>query len=226
MRRQTLGRGSFLLVVLLLLPVAGRSDSDEQFERWGEEEPAYVDRSGGPELVFIDPVKDRPTPYSLTEITVSEQSIDTGWVVIEQCHHGLDAVPDAEVVYRFASMRKLHILEAIGIGSAWVEGQSVQLKQIDRGARLCVGLEARVLHRLDDGRYRIRYGPFQRRFLDSYFPMHVAMQVRYPHETLYLDAIAPPAAAGLPLEQEEGRLGLEAWFRGKLFVEFYFLPRR
>jgi hypothetical protein len=56
--------------------------------------------------------------------------------------------------------------------------------------------------------------------------MHVAMQIRYPQERLRLIAVAPPAEAGLRLEESEGQLGLEAWFRGKLFVELYFLPRR
>ncbi len=207
------------------MPLLAAEYTEEELERWFEEEGAeqpYQDRGGSEQLEFISPVEDRQTPFSRTWLEITPQSLDTGWVGITQCHDGLDAVPDAEVVYRFREMRSLRITESIGIAQAWVEGKSVQIKNVGRDARLCVELEAKVLKRMGNGRYRIRYGPFQRRFLDSYFPLHVAMRVQYPRTLLQFQKVLPAPSDGFTLKEEENHITLNAWFRGKLVIELQF----
>ena len=130
-------------------------------------------------------------PHSHTDLRLDRQSTTEGWVTVEQCHQGLDAVPSAEVVYRFVEMRRLRVIQAENIEKAWVEGQSVQLKNVANGAHLCVALQARLLHRTDNDNYRMNYGPFQRRFLDSYFPMHVTLEVDYTNTGLRFSSVIP-----------------------------------
>ena len=202
-----------------------REPSEEELERWFEsDEQRYpVELRGGDEqLVFIPPDPAQRIPFSQTHLGISSQSLQSGWVSVVQCHDGLDPVPDAEVVYRFRQMRKLRVTEASGIGQAWVEGQSVQLKDVRKGARLCTELEAKVLTQLQDGHYRMRYGPFQRRFLDSYFPLHVALKVQYPPGMLVFEQITPTPGKHYELVRKEDGLELDAWFKGQLTFELLF----
>jgi hypothetical protein len=126
------------------------------------------------------------------------------------------------VVYRFRQMRGLHVTEARHIGRAWVEGQSVQLKDVGKEARLCVELEAQILYHQEDGRYLLRYGPFQRKFLDSYFPLHISLDVDYSEAPLKLEKITPAPTQGFAHREGKNRLSLEGWFRGKLTIELLF----
>jgi len=199
--------------------------TEEALERWFEDDDApqpYLKRGGSAQLEFIAPITDRQIPYSHTQLSFSAHSMESGWVAIVQCHHGLDAVPDAEVVYRFEQMRGLLITEAHNIAEARVEGQSVQLRDVSRGGRLCVEMEAKLLKHEKSGKYRLRYGPYMRKFLDGYFPLHVALEVNYPAALLNFDTVTPEPDVGMLLKQKNGWLGLEAWFRGVLVIELQF----
>lgn len=217
----------FFLLCLLVVsgPLPSQEMTEEELERWFEDDDAplpYQKRGGSAQLEFLAPITDRSIPYSHTRLSFTANSMASGWVAIAQCHHGLDAVPDAEVVYRFEQMRGLIITETYNIAEARIEGQSVQLRNISRGGRLCVEMEAKLLKHDNDGKYRLRYGPYMRKFLDSYFPMHVALEVNYPSALLILDKVSPAPEEGMSLKQKSGWLGVEAWFRGMLVIELQF----
>lgn len=223
-------RWQWLGVVLLGLsfPLSAAEPSEEELERWFESDepgPPQSGYGGGSQLEFIAPLTQKPTPLSHTQLLLDEASLATGWVAVEQCHNQLDPVPDAEVVYSFEQMRGLRITEQRGIASARVAGPSVQLRDVQRGARLCVALQARLLRADGPGRYRLRYGPFMRRFLDSYFPLHITLEVRYPAQRLELVQISPAAEEGYGLTAAPGRFSIDAWFRGKLVLELLFQRR-
>jgi hypothetical protein len=212
----------WLLPLLAPLAAAAAQPSDEALERWFEsDEQRYpFEMHGGSEqLEFITADTSRRIPFSQTRIGFTRESLQSGWAVIAQCHDDLDPVPNAEVVYRFDRMRGLRITQQRAIGEARVEGQTVQLREVGKGARLCLELEAQLLSCRQDGSYRLRYGPFQRRFLDSYFPMHVALEVSFPPSSLSLERITPDPVEGFDLVEEEDRIALEAWVRGKFIVE-------
>ncbi|HEX9801719.1 MAG TPA: hypothetical protein VGB35_00535 [Gammaproteobacteria bacterium] len=212
----------WLVPLLAPLAAAAAQSSDEALERWFEsDEQRYpFEMHGGSErLEFITPEPGRRIPFSQTRIALTRESLQSGWAAIVQCHDGLDPVPDAEVVYRFGRMRGLRITHQRAIGEARVEGQTVQLREVGDGARLCLALEAQLLSCGQDGSYRLRYGPFQRRFLDSYFPMHVALELNFPPASLRLERISPDPAEGFELVEEEDRIALEAWVRGRFIVE-------
>ena len=232
--RKNKGIPDFCMAFLALLPlpllftgsVLAQELSEEVLEQWLESEEQlapYGGKGGGEELKFIHPPPDEPLPFSHTRIELTEASIESGWVRIEQCHTGLDPVPDAEVVYQFRQMRNLRVSEAEGIERFWIEGQSVQLKRVGKGARLCVALEAQLLNQTVSGEFRLRYGPFQRRFLDSYFPMHVSLMVDYSRTSLRYGAISPASTKGFDVVQEGKQISIDAWFMGKLTIalDFY-----
>jgi len=217
----------FLLLCMFNMSeaVPAQEVTEEALERWFEDDDApepYQNQSGGKALEFIAPITDRQIPYSHTRLRFSAHSMAFGWVAITQCHYGLDPVPDAEVVYRFEQMRSLLITEVHNIAEARVVGQSVQLRDVSKGGRLCVEMEAMILKQDKDGHYRLRYGPFMRKFLDGYFPLHVLLEVNYPSELLELDTVTPPATEGIMLKQQNGWLALDAWVRGILVIELYF----
>lgn len=204
--------------MLFMLPAVliAAEPTEEELERWLEsDEPLpYKDYSSGPTLKFIPPVTDKVVPHSYTRLSISPDSLRNGWVTLEQCHRNLDPVPSAEVVYRFRTMRGLAVTESHHIESTMVEGQSVQLHNVEHGAILCVAAEVELIRQQGE-RHHLRYGPFQRKFLDSYFPFHVTLELSLP-DGVTLDAISPTPEQGYELVRAPGRMVADAWFSGEL----------
>lgn len=194
-------------------------------ERWLESDdpaPPYIDYSSDAALQFLSPIVEKRTPHSHTRLGITAASLDDGWLQLAQCHSELDPVPAAEVVYRFRSMRKLQVVLSENIASASVDGQSVQLVEVGHAARLCVSAEVQILGAAPGGVYTLRYGPFQRRFLDSYFPLHVTLDIHYPPQLLQLTEIKPDHEGNYHLLQGDGYLSADAWFSGELSFEVGF----
>lgn len=227
------GGGMYNYIILLFMILSSstlaRDLTEEELERWfeGDEQALpYQDFSSDSELTFLQPNTKKRTPYSSTQLDVSEESLQHGWVFLEQCHDNLDPVPVAEVVYRFRAMRNLQVTYANDIASAIVEGQSVQLREVGQAARLCVKAEVQILQSRDSGGYFIFYGPFKRKFLDSYFPMHVILHINFPQNSLDFEKILPPAIDSYSVILQEGSLTADAWFSGELRFEVYFNDTR
>jgi len=210
--------GSALLLAgpVLAMPDAGTLLFDDFEER--------ARRVNDGELVFLATPPDRPVHHHLTRLEITAEGLDSGWVLLQQCHDRIDRVPSAQIVYQPGKLRRLEIAGYRNIESAWVEGDSVQLRNVAADAQLCVVAETRALHDLGGGRYELRNGPFMRQFLDGYFPMHVSLEVKYP-EGLELVDIEPPAQPGLDIRQSERWVGLDAWFEGRLSTAIRFRVR-
>jgi hypothetical protein len=172
-------------------------------------------------LVLIPDPPAEPGLHAHTRLLIDEASLAGGWVGMRQCYRGLDAVGNSEVRYRYARMQGLRVERAEGIDRAWVEGDSVQLRGVSAGARLCVRAEVDVLHETPGG-YRLRNGPYHRQFLDGYYPMRVTLELRYPPSRLRLLEARPAAQPGLAQRREAGRIELDAWFEGRLEFELEF----
>ncbi len=197
----------------------------EQLEQWFEDDerdhPYDLDNNEG-ELELLQQPPAKPTLHSNNILTIEPHSLDSGWVTIEQCHQHLDPIDKVEVVYRYKQMRKLRITNTSRIGKARVEGQSIQLEQVNKDAGLCIQAEAKILYRQDDGRYFLRNGPFQRRFLDSFFPMRVTLTIHYPGELIKLQNIKPQSGNGFVVKAGQGLINIDSWFAGKLVIEIEF----
>jgi hypothetical protein len=108
-------------------------------------------------------------------ITLTRDSLSTGWGRLEQCHSHIDAVPSSQVVYSRDRIRGLRVVRADNIGRVWVQENSVQMENVGRDAMLCVEADTRALASDGQNGYVLRTGPYMRRFLDGYYPMRVSM---------------------------------------------------
>jgi hypothetical protein len=174
------------------------------------------------ELVFL-PVPPGKLPHTQTNrIRITADSLVTGWTHLDQCHDHLDAVARLQIVFREGYVRDLRITEARGMQSAWVEGHSVQLRNLKPGARLCLSADTRALKALGDGAYGLSSGPFMRRFLDGYYPMHVRLELDWPAGLLQFAGITPEAQPGFQIQSGTNRLVYDAWFEGQLHTRIAF----
>ncbi len=183
------------------------------------------DDIAGRELRFLPALPAQPIHYHHKHLTLSADSLESGWADHQQCHYRLDPVAALEVVFKKEHVRKLAIRRAEHIGRAWIEDSSVQLQNVGPDAVLCIASESRVV-RQDalSGRYTLTSGPYMRRYLDGYFPVQLTLIVDYP-AALTLDDIQPPElrlhAIDLP-----GHLQIDAVFEGQLVITLGFTPKK
>jgi len=177
-------------------------------------ESAHAVNEGPLHFLATPPAK--AVHHHQNRIRIGPDSLASGWVGLSQCHDHIDAVPSAQISFREGKVRELKIDLASGIGKAWVEGASVQLQAVEPGARLCLSLQTRALHKVGPGRFNLVNGPYMRKFLDGYYPMRVTLEVDYPVGTLSLVDVNPAPQPGLSLFEQPGNIRLEAVFEGEL----------
>lgn len=211
----------FLALLAAAFPVFA-SDDEAWFLDDFEERTAEVNEG---ELEFLSSPPKEPVHHHRNTLILDEGTLEDGWARLTQCHDHLDAVPRAEVTFREGHLRNLVITESRGIGRAWVAGTSVQLLDVEPGARLCLSAESRVLSRNADGSYSVRNGPYMRRFLDGYYPMRVSVQVYYPCDRLRMAGHSPPAQRGFSVTRSRCGVHFDAFFQGRLKTELHFTKR-
>jgi hypothetical protein len=199
------------IALALALPAAATASEDWLFD--DAEERARRVNTG--DLVFLDKPPEKAVHHHLTRLEITPEGLGSGWVALAQCHENLDKVPSSQIVYQPGRVRALSLVSHRNVGSVWVEGESVQLRDVAADAQVCVVAETRALHALGEGRYELRNGPFMRRFLDGYFPMHVSLDVGYP-AGLELEGTSPEPQPGFTVTRAEGRIVIDAWFEGML----------
>jgi len=217
------GAGKALVMGLWLAVAHGQAADPDQWLEF--DSTASVPQVGTGELLFLTSAPDDDTLQSSSRIGISAESLHDGWVALEQCYRRLDPVPETEIVYRYRRMRDLRVVDTDNIASATVDGDRVQLEDVGRDAALCVQADVQILYRLPDGKLELRNGPFMRRFLDGYFPMHVALRVRFPAALLDYVSVSPAPQPGFAVLREPGRIDIDAWFAGTLSVAVRFTPR-
>jgi len=218
----------FTLLVLSLLSsciYAGEGMTQDEQEKWfNEDENFSPDQINEGELKFLPEPPEKPVLHSLNVLTVSQNSIETGWILLEQCYKHLDAVPDAEVIYRYKSIRDLKVTFRRNIEAVLVKGQSVQLTNVTHNAELCVKAEVRIFYKNPNGTFSLINGPFHRKFLDGYYPFHVTLKINYPSYLLRYVETKPEAQAGLSVKQSENIILVDSYFEGILNTEIIFQP--
>lgn len=167
-------------------------------------------------LHFLQSAPARPVHHHQNHIRIHADSLTSGWVSLTQCHDNLDAVPNLQITFRENFVRDLKVVSASRIEQAWVEGPSVQLLNIEPGARLCLSALTRALRNTGNGYFNLSSGPYMRKFLDGYYPMRVSLDIDYPAHLLKLIDVTPPVQPGLMLEERPGALHIDALFEGEL----------
>ena len=206
--------------VILMLPVLSTAAVDD----WSviEEEAALEQRArevNEGELQLLDRPPEAAAHLHQNRLLITERSLRDGWVAMYQCHSNLDKVSASQIVYNKERIRNIRVLSSQNIGSALVEGHTVQMKDIAAESEICISADKRVLS-YEKGKYYLRLGPFMRRFLDGYYPMHVQVEVSYP-DFLQLVSASPVDA----LRRTSGRTSyadFDLWVIGKLDIELVF----
>lgn len=224
---ESAGKIGSLFGAALLSAAALAATDDDLFDQMDAEMDlmARTAAVNGGDLEFISAEAAIGAHAHLNKIHITPESLTQGWVRLEQCHENIDAVPAAQIMFRAGGVRNLEITSAENIGRAWVEGHSVQLEDISRQARLCVRGESQALYQIGDGHYRLRNGPYMRRFLDGYYPMRVAMSIDYPGELIRLVGQSPDAQPGFAVSSSDDALQVDATFEGRLVTCFDFCDR-
>ncbi|KAA6182996.1 hypothetical protein F2Q65_16885 [Thiohalocapsa marina] len=217
------------LLVIQLSAVQATEDSDSGNEALDEDaaweallaepDPAdLVAQVNDGDLAFVPAERAEGEHAHLNRIAITTDSLESGWVQLEQCHDNLDPVHAVQIVFREGGIRGLEIASSEQIGQAWIDGASVQLRDVGRDARVCLRAESQALRILGDGRYRLRNGPFMRRFLDGYYPMRVQLDVQYPETQLRLIGQSPESQPGFDVTRTAGALRIDATFEGRLIT--------
>jgi hypothetical protein len=225
-------RYSFYISLLLFSATSsGWSDdfTKEELEAWFQDDarslPFSTSDVNEGELEFLASPPDKPTLHSANRLTISNSSLDDGWVGMVQCYENLDAVNDAQVVYQYKQLRNLKVEKTENIEKTWIEGQSVQLLNTQKGATLCISAQVRIFYKNANNTYTLKNGPFQRRFLDGFYPMHVTLSITYPPERLTFVTSMPAQQPGFEVDSKPGALEIDAWFEGRLLTEMEFKTR-
>jgi hypothetical protein len=199
-------------------PCCAQSQTDESEALFDAPSAANVNEG---QLVFLSRLPDKPVHHHQNQVRIDAGSLRDGWVLLSQCHVDMDAVPRSQVVFSRDRTRDLRVTAASGIGTAWIEDNTVQLKDTARGAYLCVEARSRALTQQADGSYVLRNGPYLRRFLDGYYPMHVTMRVSL-EAPLALVETRPAAQTGFRVTSRPEEVFLDARFEGRLVTELRF----
>ncbi|MEO1765813.1 hypothetical protein [Thiobacter aerophilum] len=201
----------------LSLAALAQDMSQQELEDWfNDDTSARIAAVNTGELVFLATPPAKPVHHHHNILTVDDRTLASGWAELRQCHGNLDRVFATQIVFRPERVRNLVILSREGIGQAWVEGATVQLRDIGPNARICLRLQSQVLMPNADGTYHVNSGPFMRRFLDGYYPMHVTMEVRLRTRHLRFLDITPASQQGFQVRVTAHQVRFDTWFEGRL----------
>lgn len=206
-------------LMIFVFPMAALATSDEAWLEDDVEAHARAVNEGELEFLTQAPAT---IHHHENRITVYEQSLTDGWVLLHQCHENLDRVPRAQIVFNEVRTRKLTVLDHANIERVWIEGPTVQLEDIETHAKLCIQAESQALSREGEGRYVLTNGPFMRRFLDGYYPMHVSIKVAIEPKDLQYVGMTPDEQAGLKINRSADTVEVDALFEGRLQTRLFF----
>jgi len=200
-----------------------QNSSDAEKEAWFNDDAEFriADVNEG-KLNFLVDSKKALAHKSENHIKILPESLKNGWVEMAQCHRGLDAVPLAQLVFPEYVIRQLKITKQQGIAEAVVEGNSVQMVDLSRGAALCVAMQVKALHKESEGQYALINGPYQRRFLDGYYPMSLQLNIDYSESGIKPVDIYPVIQPGMKADDKMKKLVINASFEGVLRTRVLF----
>lgn len=207
----------------LLIPVMLAAAEPPLDESWldDESESQALQVNEG-QLNFIAPIHDQSILYSDTHLWITSESMQTGWVKMQQCYRHLDMVGRTDVVYAYREMDNLQVTRAEQIAQIRVKPHWVELEDVGKGAELCVQAKVRILQRLSDKTYGMHNGPYHRKFFDGYYPYHVSLTVHYSSNEMQLKRVQPEPQDGFYVTEKTGVLNIDSWFEGELRIGLEF----
>jgi len=220
-----LGRSIGLLFVALWIAPLGANEPEDDWAGWIDAEEALrqqIARVNEGDLAFLERPPSKPFHHHRNRIIVTGSSLRDGWVTLEQCHHNLDRVAAAQIVFHPERSRALQVTQYENMGTAEARDNTVQLRDVGPASKVCLRGQTRALEEIGDGVYELQNGPYMRRFLDGYYPMRVSLQIEYPQQLTLAD-FTPARQPGFEVDEAPGRVMAEAVFEGQLRTRFRFL---
>jgi len=173
-------------------------------------------------LNFIAPITGKKILHSEAVLTITDASLEAGWVGLQQCYRNLDPIGETDVVYHYKNIKQLKITSLNNIGEARVNGQTIHLQDVSASAYLCIQAEVQILEQVNDQNFTLSNGPYHLKFLDGYYPYHVTLSIRYPADRLKLTHILPAPQPLFKVIKQPGKFFLDTWFEGVLLIEIKF----
>lgn len=216
-------RISIKAICVLLFPVVLTAAEPPVDESWLDDDSEWrAQQVNEGQLEFIAPIHDQLILHSDTHLWITNESLQSGWVKMQQCYRHLDAVGRADVVYAYRKMRNLQVTRVEQIAQIRVGPRGVELEDVEKGAVLCVQADVKVLQPLSNKTYAMQHGPYHRKFLDGYYPYHVSLTVHYSVNEMQLKRVEPEAQDGFYITYKTGILSIDSWFEGELRIGFEF----
>lgn len=211
-----------LLVTCLFTSIVIAANPDDDFVFPDDDlEQRIAAVNEGP-IRFIETGIDDKVLRSENIITLTASSLSDGWVKLQQCYQNLDPIGKVEVVYQYKDMKNLGIVSFSNMASARLVNGSVQLEDVEAGARLCVSADIRNFYKQSDNTYLLINGPYHRKFFDGYYPLNVKLDIIFPENLLDIIKVNPEKQPGFNIVQSANRLTINALFEGKLITEVTF----
>lgn len=196
------------------IAAAGPGMSTQEQDAWFNGKSASEVNEGS--LSFLTEPPAKPIHHHQNQIRITPDSLATGWTDLTQCHDNLDSVPRAQITFREGYIRELRVVESRSIAEAWVQGPTIQLRNVSPNARLCLEAQTKALKSTGDGYFSLFNGPYMRKFLDGYYPMQVSLHLEYPASLLQVIDIFPAEQPGFTIQQVAGQVMIDTVFEGEL----------
>jgi hypothetical protein len=207
----------FVFYITIML-VENQNDSDWFFDDFEEK----IERVSEGELEFLPEPPEEKVHFHSNQLVIGADSLKTGWARLSQCHENMDALDIVQITFNRDTTRKLEVLSYSKITRAWVDQTNVELEGVQKGAKLCLQLESRVLHFGEGKHMSVRNGPYMRKFLDGYYPMHVYLEVSYPCQLMRFIKTGKQPQPGFNVSTKACAVMIDAWFAGELYTDLLF----
>ena len=161
----------------------------------------------------------RPDPGAYwyeSRVRITPDSLQSGLVELQTCHRALDPNHHIVVAFHAERVKRIAVASAQGVGSAEVVGHRVELRDVRRGAFVCIDLSSRALEPQGEGQWRLYAGPLMRRYLDGYLPMQAKLNFEWPSGLLMLNATEPAAQPGVSVSQSDTGAQMDITFAGRM----------
>lgn len=142
------------------------------------------------ELTWVAPEKTDNQYALFNKLILNDESLKTGRVEFEQCHTNLDEISAIDIVYNAKTTQSLELLSKSKIQRVAILPAKAELYGVQKGAEVCLKGTLNLLAKTATGRWQLPRGPYMRKFLDGYYPMHVQESLSWQNTPLEWQGIA------------------------------------
>jgi len=182
-------------------------------------------------ITAVDPSLTRSQYALFNKIHFLPDSLQSSQVDFTQCHKNLDAMNAIDIVYNAQTISNLQVQSSTHIGSYTTERDKIELKNIAQGAEICISGTTNLLsYDSQTQQWLLVRGPYMRKFLDGYYPMHLQEQIDLSATNLSLvDIRIEGNSTYQPTRQETGHsskahlITLNYFFEGRLKPTYHFI---